>query len=165
MSFTRMMRTAASAVSIALVASAFLGHTRPAAADESLTFKGSYTGVDTSIPLILPFVQATVEAAGSASHIGNFTFTEVVTVNTATGLGSGIFLFTTANGDTVFGTITGQATFVPPHFLNIAETATITGGTGRFAGATGSFTVARLKNTVTGATSCDFAGTISTPDA
>jgi hypothetical protein len=152
------------AISLALMAFALLGLARPAAADESAPFKGSYQGVDTTVPQLLPIVIATVQAAGSATHLGNFTFTEVATVNIATGLGSGVFVFTAANGDTVFGTITGHATFMPPNTLAIAETATITGGTGRFAGATGSFNVSRLKNTVTGATTCDFEGTISLPD-
>ncbi|MGI8980632.1 MAG: hypothetical protein ACR2FY_15495, partial [Pirellulaceae bacterium] len=79
--------------------------------------------------------------------------------------GSGTFLFTAANGDTVFGTISGQATFTPPNVLSIVGTATITGGTGRFVGATGSFTVERLKNTVTGETIGVFEGTISSPGA
>jgi hypothetical protein len=45
------------------------------------------------------------------------------------------------------------------------ETATITGGTGRFAGATGSFTTERLFDTVTLTTTGSFEGTISSPGA
>lgn len=137
----------------------------PVAAKEQVPFKGSYEGVDTGTPQVPPFASATVEAEGNASHLGQITFTQVVTVNTATGAGSGTFVITAANGDTVFGTIRGQATFTPPNMLAIVEVATITGGTGRFEGATGSFTVERLKNTVTGATIADFEGTISSPGA
>jgi hypothetical protein len=49
-----------------------------------------------------------------------------------------------------------------PGVFYIEETATITGGTGRFAGASGSFTVERLFDTVAGATSGSFDGSIST---
>ena len=48
-----------------------------------------------------------------------------------------------------------------PGFLVIVETATITGGTGRFAGATGSFVVERLYDIVGGTTIGSFDGTIS----
>jgi len=148
---------------LALAVVVVLGFAGPAAAGDQVPFKGGLEGVDTGIPQVPPFASVTVEAAGEATQLGEFTFLELVTVNTATGMGSGTFLFTAANGDTVYGTITGQATFSPPNILAIAETATITGGTGRFAGATGGFTVARLKNTVTGATTASFLGTISSP--
>lgn len=157
------MKRFSSAGGLALAVVIVLGLAGPVAAGEQVPFKGSYEGDDVGTPLVPPLVSATVEAAGIATHLGKFTFTELVTVNTATGMGSGIFLFTAANGDTVFGTISGQATFTPPNVLAIVELATITGGTGRFAGATGSFTVARLKNTVTGETIADFEGTISSP--
>jgi hypothetical protein len=42
----------------------------------------------------------------------------------------------------------------------VVETYTITGGNGRFAGASESFTVERLVNTVTGVTSGTFDGSI-----
>ena len=49
--------------------------------------------------------------------------------------------------------------------LEIVEDATITGGTGRFAGATGSFTCERLYDTIEGTTTGSFEGTISTVGA
>jgi hypothetical protein len=42
----------------------------------------------------------------------------------------------------------------------VVEEHTITGGTGRFAGATGSFTLERLVSTVTGVTDGSFDGSI-----
>ena len=151
------------AISLALAVVAVLGLVGPATAAEQVPFKGSLIGLDTGTPTVPPFASVTVEAMGNAAHLGRFTYTALLTVNTATGMGSGTFLFTAANGDTVYGTATGQATFTPPNVLAIAENATITGGTGRFAGATGSFTIARLKNTVTSATIATFEGTISSP--
>ena len=157
------MKRYSSAASLALAVVVVLGLADPVAAGEQVPFKGSYEGDDVGTPLVPPLVSATVEAAGIATHLGKFTFTELVTVNTATGMGSGIFLFTAANGDTVFGTGTGQATFTPPNVLTIEENAIITGGTGRFAEATGTFTATRLKNTVTNVTTASFTGTISSP--
>jgi hypothetical protein len=157
------MKRYSSAASLALAVVVVLGLAGPAAAGKQVPFYGSYEGDDTGTPLVPPLASVTVEAEGNATQLGEFTFIELVTVNTATGMGSGTFQFTAANGDTVFGTISGQATFTPPNFLSIVEIATITGGTGRFAGATGSFTVARLKNTVTGETTAYFEGTISSP--
>ena len=52
-----------------------------------------------------------------------------------------------------------------PGVLYIVETAIITGGTGRFAGATGSFTVERLFDTVAGTITGSFEGTISSRGA
>jgi len=49
--------------------------------------------------------------------------------------------------------------------LKVTEINTITGGTGRFTGAQGSFTVERLHNMVTSATFGSFHGTITSPDA
>jgi len=149
------------AASLALAVVAVLGLASLAAAGEEVPLKGSLAGTDTGTPLDPPFVAVTVEAAGNATQLGNFTLIQLATVNTETRMGSGIFQFTAANGDTVFGAISGQATFTPPNVLSILEIATIEGGTGRFAGATGSFRVTRLKNTITGATIADFEGTIS----
>ena len=153
------------AASLALAVLAVLGLAAPAAAGEQVPFKGSLEGVDIGTPIDPTHASVRVEATGNATELGQFTFTELATVNTATGTGTGTFQFIAANGDTVFGTISGQATFTPPNVLTIVETATITGGTGRFDGATGSFTVARLKNTVSFVTTASFTGTISSPGA
>jgi hypothetical protein len=134
----------------------------PASAGDLVPFKGDFAGTDVGTPVPgTPFASVTVEAVGNATHLGRSTYTALITVNTATGAGSGTFVLTAANGDTVYGTISGQAAFTPPNVLSITETATVTGGTGRFAGATGGFAVARRKNTVTGETAATFEGTVS----
>jgi hypothetical protein len=48
-----------------------------------------------------------------------------------------------------------------PGIASIVETATITGGTGRFAGATGSFIVERLVDLINLETTGSFEGTIT----
>jgi hypothetical protein len=135
----------------------------PVAAAEQVPFKGSLEGLDIGTPVNPPFVSVQVTATGNATQLGLFTYTELDTVDTSTRIGTGTFVFTAANGDTVFGTISGQATFTPPNVLTIEEKAIITGGTGRFAEATGTFTATRLKNTVTNVTTASFMGTISAP--
>jgi hypothetical protein len=71
------------------------------------------------------------------------------------------YRFVAANGDILFVEGTGQGTPTPtPNVDTIVETDTITGGTGRFAGATGSFTLVRLLNLATGVTSGTFDGNI-----
>jgi hypothetical protein len=52
--------------------------------------------------------------------------------------------FTAANGDTLRAGFTGQASLTAPGVLTSVDTATISGGTGRFASASGNFTAERV---------------------
>ena len=76
-------------------------------------------------------------------------------------MGTGSYQFTAANGDTLTADVSGLATLVPPGVLTTHEEAVITGGTGRFADATGSFTADRTFYVATGTTVGSFQGTIS----
>jgi hypothetical protein len=107
---------------------------------------------------------------GIATHLGRFTMHYNVTVNNpleAISPSAGSAELTAANGDIIFTTIIGQG--VPadgmPGFAHITEHNTITGGTGRFAGAQGSFTVDRFVEMATGLTSGSFQGAITSPGA
>ncbi len=157
------MKRHSSAASLALAILSVLGLARPAAAQAQVPFKGSLEGVDIATPLKPPFVSVKVTAMGNATHLGKFNLTILATVNRATGIGTGTFLFTAANGDTVFGTSSGKSTLTAPGVLTIVENNIITGGTGRFAGSTGSFSTTRLKYLATGVTTGSFTGTISAP--
>ena len=78
-------------------------------------------------------VDVLVEGTGNATHLGKFTFDIPHRVNRATRTASGSYHFTAANGDTLSADFTGQS--MPTATLgviSITETATITGGTGRF---------------------------------
>jgi hypothetical protein len=99
-----------------------------------LPFRGSYTSV---IEVPPPSAVGTVE--GTATHLGRFNgrLTAEVTGNTATGK----FTFIAANGDQLSGTFVGEGVFMPPNTATRNEIATIENGTGRFAGATGTFTM------------------------
>jgi hypothetical protein len=138
----------------------------PVAAGEQVPFKGSLEGVVTVTPLAPPFLSVLVNATGNATQLGEYTLAIPHIVDRANGTAIGTYQFTAANGDTLSADFTGQATPTPtPGVLSIVETATITGGTGQFAGATGGFTCQRLFNTNTGTTTGSFEGTISSPGA
>lgn len=84
--------------------------------------------------------------AGQATHLGEFSIEAPHRVNLATQPpeATGAFRLTAANGDTLTATFTGRGTPTATEgVFSVVETATITGGTGRFAGATGSFVVER----------------------
>src|SRR5215218_4696617 len=55
-------------------------------------------------------------------------------------LGDGTATLIAANGDEVYADVTGYSVLVEPGIILIVENAVITGGTGRYAGATGSYT-------------------------
>jgi hypothetical protein len=133
----------------------------PAAAQQPVPFRGSLEGDVTRLP-VPPVVLVDVEATGLATHLGRFTLDVPHVVDPATSQAAGLYKFVAANGDKLTARFTGQATFIPgTSFLVIEEAATITGGTGRFAGATGSFVVHRLFDTAEGTTIGSFDGTIS----
>ena len=159
------MKRFSSAAGLVLAVVVVLGLSGPVAAGEQVPFKGSLGGdvERTFIPGNPPRVLVEVEGTGKATHLGRFTFTAPHFVNPATRTATGSYQFTAANGDIVFADFTGQATPIGGGVLYIVETATVTGGTGRFAGATGSFVVERLYDTVAGTTVGSFEGTISTP--
>jgi hypothetical protein len=93
-------------------------------------------------------------------------FSYQLTVTLANGTATGSDQLIAVNGDSVFTTVAGSSEpTATPGVLSITEVDTITGGTGRFAGAQGSFTVERLVNQATGFTSGSFHGTITSPGA
>ena len=141
-----------------------LAMANPVAAGEQVPFKGGFEGDVTATPLTPPFRQVDIDAAGQATHLGQFTVDIPHVANRANGTAVGSYEFTAANGDKVYAEFTGQAQpTATSGVLYIVETATITGGTGRFAGASGSFRVERFYDTVAGTTVGSFEGTISSP--
>lgn len=104
------------------------------------------------------------QGSGNASHLGRFTYEYQATVNLLNGQGQGTAELVAANGDRIFAELQGQGTPIePPDLHRIEETYTITGGTGRFANASGSLALDRMVNTATGVTSGTMSGTIVVP--
>jgi hypothetical protein len=134
-------------------------------AAQRVPFKGALQGNDTDTCVSFPIVCVRTDGTGTGTHLGNFSFTLEAQVNILTSTSTGIAHFVAANGDTFDATVVGSGVFITPDLISITETYTITGGTGRFAGAQGSFTVERLASPVTFMTSGSFDGTITSPGA
>jgi hypothetical protein len=118
-----------------------------ATAASTVPFKGKLEGLADPPqfePPPSPFFSAHLLARGNATHLGRFTMDYSHRVNLLTLAGIGMATFTAANGDTLTTTVEGTATPTSsPTAFTVAETHTITGGSGRFAGARGSFIVCR----------------------
>jgi hypothetical protein len=95
--------------------------------------------------------------------LGRFTLDFSHRVNLDTLEGSGTAVFTAANGDTLITDAEGEAEPVPgsPTAYTVVETHKVTGGTGRFAGASGEFTITRAVDFANPFTSGDIDGWIS----
>jgi hypothetical protein len=122
--------------------------------------KGTLQGVY-ALEFAGPSLLVTGGGTGNATQLGHFTFEYDEVVDLSTGSGTGTYELTAANGDTLTAHWTGYG--VPtedPAVLLIIENATITGGTGRFANASGRFTVERLFNFVTSAGPGSIEGTM-----
>jgi hypothetical protein len=153
------MRLASTAAALTLA----LALAGPVSAGEQIPFRGTLAGIATITPLDPPVVAVRIEATGTATHLGRFTLEAPHVVNQATLSAVGTYLLTAANGDTITADLAGTATMIePPNVIAISETATVTGGTGRFAGATGSIHVERMFNRATGVTTGTLDGWIST---
>jgi len=149
---------------VALAVAALLGLASPASAGEAVPFKGSLDGDVTHTSVDAQTDAVLVEATGAATQLGRFAVSVPHLVDLQTRTAAGYYEFTAANGDKVYAKFTGQASLTAtPGVLAIVETATITGGTGRFARASGSFIVERLYDRIAGTTIGSFQGTISAP--
>jgi hypothetical protein len=139
----------------------------PAAAEgqrKQVPFRGRMEGIATVTPLTPPFVAVNIEESGNATQLGHFDVSSSNVTNRADRTAVGTFEFTAANGDTLTADFTLYFTFTDvPGVVTGLVTATITGGTGRFAGATGSFVSHRVADIVNGIVTDSFEGTISTP--
>ncbi len=142
---------AAFAVSLAsMVASAVAAET---------PFKGTVSAVETGTT-VPPTRFLDRDGTGNATYLGRYTEHVVMVINLPTLSSSGAATFTAANGDTLLATVVGQATRTSLTTLSIVEVYTVTGGTGRFADATGSFTLESTLDQTTGVSTGTFSGAI-----
>jgi hypothetical protein len=140
----------------------------PAAAQTQIPFNGTFHGSDTTSPGPSPttgFLRTI--ATGTGAQLGRFSFTQELTLNFVNFTDTGSAQWIAANGDIIETTVVGSA--VPGDVVfTITEIHTITGGTGRFSGAQGSFTVHRTHVVAASAdgthvTFGRFEGTITSP--
>lgn len=162
-------------LALVALASGFASHaatgTSESAVAQVLPFKGKLEGRHASrTPLAPPFVFDRFEAEGQATQLGQFALVIEATVDFGARpvTGAGTYTFTAANGDRLVADQTGFSALVEPGLVLITEHAVIDPdrSTGRFAGATGTFTVGRFADAATGVgglTVGTFEGTISIP--
>ena len=150
------------AMSIVLSASAVLAEVK------TLNVQGSFDGHAIGV-VQNGTLQASGAGAGNGSNIGRFIYVVNATVNGngSSGTSTGVFLLAFNNGDVIHGSFTGLGGPTGPNVAHIVENLTINGGTGRFEGATGSFTLHRIVDPSTlpafESDSGTLTGTISTP--
>ena len=134
------------------------------AGERQLLLKGSLQATETH--LVTPptmFVDGT--GSGNATQLGSFTmsFQGEVFLPTLFAASESATLVA-ADGSSIFGEGSGQGTLTgTPGIVSIVETYAITGGTGRFVEASGSFTVERLVDRATLTSSGTINGNIVLP--
>ena len=145
----------------------------PAAAQQEVPFKGTFQGSDTVTPPTL-----TQSITGTGTHVGQFSSTTHLTLTASGGTGTGEWI--AANGDSIDTTVVGSSEHVDvavcqvvgaqpeDTYVKATQIHTITGGTGRFAGVQGSFTLTlyhdvRLSSGGTHHTCGSYSGTMTPP--
>lgn len=136
----------------------------PAMAQTQVPFKGTIQGSDAVTPSTI-----TTTATGIGTLFGQLSLTDVLNLASRSG-GTGTGQWIAANGDSIDTTFVAAADLstVSLGYVTVTETHTITGGTGRFAGAQGSFILERTHIVKTSAdgthvTFGSFHGTITPP--
>jgi hypothetical protein len=132
---------------LACFAAVFISGTIPSVAGDMVPFNGTVSGyVESQEPVDQCTVHAHVVNFGNANQLGAFTGTAEFYPNFCEDppniTYTGMFDWFAANGDEIVGTFDGYLT--DPDMDGVYdnhETATITGGTGRFTNATGSFSL------------------------
>jgi hypothetical protein len=110
------------------------------AGNQMLPFSGKILGSFVATPTIDTTVYLSVaHATGIATHIGRFTKVTSDTVNLSTLHIGGSFIMTAASGDQLTGVYSGSFSFGPQNTMSWVLNSSFTGGTGRFANATGDF--------------------------
>ena len=152
---------------LACFAAVFISAPIPAAAGDQVPFNGTVSG---QIPSDLGPPDETgcvfdflVSNSGIATELGAFTGYAEFIPNLCDLTYTGFFYWTAANGDQISGPFSGYLTpTTTAGVFDNHETAIVTDGTGRFAGATGIFTLTGQVNFVTSSFVLPWKGSIST---
>jgi len=139
----------------------------PKPSPKSQPFHGSIEGNESYAPLQGDNLFTVGVGGGNASHLGRFTaIWHTVSQPFLPGnFGITTYELVAANGDSLFINAPGQGDASTYPVISIVETGTITGGTGRFEGASGTIltlrTITLSPDESTGVGSGAFSGTIS----
>lgn len=151
-------------LALALLITATPAVAAPETAQKEWLLNGSMQALETN-QVVFPTLYVTGSGAGHATHLGRVTILYQATVDIPTLSAPVSAALIAANGDRLFAAGTGQSTprATSPDITDIVERYTITGGTGRFADAHGSFRMERVLNLITGVNAGTFTGIIVIP--
>jgi hypothetical protein len=154
-----------SSFNFVLLLALFSALAAPVKAATAVPFKGHTENQAISAEPVDPeHVFVTTVGAGKATHLGKFTFVSPHLSGLLDFSIDGIQIITAANGDELHTTLTGnlapQIDETRHVFLVGSVDGKITGGTGRFANATGSFTFSLVFDTETAHSFAEIEGTI-----
>lgn len=148
----------ASATPTAATVSSLRSATRSAAA---VPLRGTLTASETgAYDPATARVRIRLEGTGTATHLGRYTLVSEIVLEPIFATADGTMTLTAADGSTLVASFTGVGIRLPNDIADITEVATITGGTGRFAGVSGQFTLVRRLDQSTGISSGTMDGMI-----
>lgn len=135
----------------------------PLAGERQLPLKGSVQATETQqVEFPLNFVNLT--GSGNATQLGHFKYNLQAVLHIPTLSATVSAVFAAADGSSLYAEGTGQGTPTEtPGVVSIVETLTITGGTGRFEGASGNITIRRVIDRATLVSSGTISGNIVLP--
>ena len=126
-------------------------------------FKGTIQS-DETYSKVYPTLYVTANGSGESALLGSFTVSYHTEVNLLDFSESESVEFAGSNGDVLQAKGLGQSIEDrTPDMYNVIEIYTITGGTGRFSDASGTFTLKRLVSRSAGVASSTFEGYILLP--
>lgn len=133
------------------------------AAAEQVPFKGTFNATGTAVAGDrCPVLTVEIHGTGNATHLGRLTNDQShCAAPPSLAFTDGVFTLTAASGDQVRGTYFGEFVPLDPPLFTVDGHFTITGGTGRFAGATGGGDASGVQNLATGEVTVSLVGTIS----
>ncbi|MGH2728387.1 MAG: hypothetical protein ACRDKS_15570 [Actinomycetota bacterium] len=132
---------------------------------QQIPFEGSGNGYLIVTPTRDAHVIKTQDfCTGKSSHLGKYSLVAQESIHLETlAVSEGSFTLTAANGDTISGTYAGRGTpDGEPGVIAFRASGPVTGGTGRFAGATGELTFTGVADLPAGELSQSVSGTLST---
>lgn len=123
-------------------------------------FKGSCELQFEVLGLNFPILRQRDWGVCQLTHLGRTQFDGILEINLLAGTQNGTRTLTAANGDELYATVAGTSAPIGPGLIAFSATLTFTGGTGRFASASGSALAEGVANQMTKTSSVSLSGSI-----